>query len=169
MQVLACYSAAVALNWVLPANLGTFVMLLMFTTIIATATFAGVLGGMAVEKIFFTMIGTACYLYLFLTVGGSFDLQLGFINEHPWATVICSWGAWRCLFLVAQTLRARIKKWWEQAKVGGQILMHPRTFLGTGGAAAGDQLGGGAGHHRRVPGRVQHPGELPHDHARRGR
>ena len=45
MQVLACYAAAVALNWVLPANLGTLAMLLMFTTIIAGATFAGVLGG----------------------------------------------------------------------------------------------------------------------------
>jgi hypothetical protein len=77
VQVLACYAAAVALNWVLPANLGTFAMLLMFTTIIAGATFAGVLGALAVEKIFFTLIGTACYVYLFLTVGGSFDLQLG--------------------------------------------------------------------------------------------
>ena len=48
IQVLACYAAAVALNSVLPANLGTLVMLLMFTTIIAAATFAGVLAGMAV-------------------------------------------------------------------------------------------------------------------------
>ncbi len=72
IQVLACYAAAVALNSVLPANLGTLVMLLMFTTIIAAATFAGVLAGMAVEKIFFTLIGTFCYVYLFLTVGGSF-------------------------------------------------------------------------------------------------
>lgn len=54
LQVLACYAAAVALNSVLPANLGTLVMLLMFTTIIVAATFAGVLAGMAVQKIFFT-------------------------------------------------------------------------------------------------------------------
>ena len=45
MQVLACYAAAVALNCVLPANLGTLAMLLMFTTIIAAASFAGVLAG----------------------------------------------------------------------------------------------------------------------------
>ncbi len=35
VQILACYAAAVALNSVLPANLGTLAMLLMFTTIIA--------------------------------------------------------------------------------------------------------------------------------------
>jgi uncharacterized membrane protein YbhN (UPF0104 family) len=40
IQVLACYAAAVALNSVLPANIGTLAMLLMFTTIITAATFA---------------------------------------------------------------------------------------------------------------------------------
>lgn len=130
MQVLACYAAAVALNWVLPANLGTLALLLMFTTIIAGAAFAGVLAGMVVEKIFFTIIGTACYLYLFLTVGGAFDLQLGFVSEHPVATAILLAGIAVLLFLLAQMLRERIAKWWEQAKVGGQILVHPRAFLG---------------------------------------
>jgi uncharacterized membrane protein YbhN (UPF0104 family) len=130
VQVLACYTAAVALNWVLPANLGTFAMLLMFTTIIAGATFAGVLGALAVEKIFFTLIGTACYVYLFLTVGGSFDLQLGFISEHPWATALLLVGVAMILFLVAQALRERIAQWWEQAKVGGGIVVHVRAFLG---------------------------------------
>jgi uncharacterized membrane protein YbhN (UPF0104 family) len=130
VQVLACYAAAVALNWVLPANLGTFAMLLMFTTIVAGATFAGVLGALAVEKIFFTLIGTACYVYLFLTVGGSFDLQLGFVSAHPWATAILLAGVAMILFLVAQALRERIAKWWEQAKVGGGIVVHPRAFLG---------------------------------------
>ena len=130
IQVLACYAAAVALNWVLPANLGTWAMLLMFTTIIAAATFAGVLAGLVVEKIFFTIIGTACYLYLFLTVGGSFDLQLGFISAHPLAAVLLVAAVLTLLFLVAQMLRERIKKWWAQAKVGGQILTRPRTFLG---------------------------------------
>ena len=59
MQILACYAAAVALNSVLPANLGTLAMLLMFTTIIIAANFAGILGGLAVQKIFYTLIGTS--------------------------------------------------------------------------------------------------------------
>jgi uncharacterized membrane protein YbhN (UPF0104 family) len=130
IQILACYAAAVALNWVLPANLGTWAMLLMFTTIIAAATFAGVLAGLVVEKIFFTIIGAACYLYLFLTVGGSFDLQLGFISAHPVATVILVVAILVLLYLVAQVLRERVRHWWQQAKVGGQILARPRTFLG---------------------------------------
>jgi uncharacterized membrane protein YbhN (UPF0104 family) len=129
VQVFACYAAAVALNWVLPANLGTWAMLLMFTTIIAGVTFAGVLGSLAVEKIFFTLIGTACYLYLFLTVSGSFSLQLGFISAHPVAIVILLVGVAALLFLVAQVLRERVRKWWEQAKVGGRILADPRAFL----------------------------------------
>jgi uncharacterized membrane protein YbhN (UPF0104 family) len=130
IQVLACYAAAVALNSVLPANLGTLVMLLMYTTIIVSATFAGVLAGMAVQKIFFTLIGAFCYLYLFLTVGGSFSIQLGFIAEHPWATAILFVGVAMLLFLVGRMLRQRVKQWWEQAKVGAQILVHLRAFLG---------------------------------------
>jgi uncharacterized membrane protein YbhN (UPF0104 family) len=130
LPVLACYAAAVALNWVLPANLGTWAMLLMFTTIIAGVTFAGVLGSLAVEKIFFTLIGTACYVYLFLTVGGSFDLQFGFVSAHPVAIVILLAGMATLLFLVAQMLRERVSKWWEQAKTGGRILVAPRRFLG---------------------------------------
>ena len=37
LEILACYAASVALNGILPANLGTLAMLLMFTTIIAGA------------------------------------------------------------------------------------------------------------------------------------
>ncbi len=130
IQVLACYAAAVALNSVLPANIGTLAMLLMFTTIIAAASFAGVLAGMAVQKIFFTLIGAFCYLYLFLTVDGSFSLQLGFIADHPWATAILLVGGAALLYLVGRVLRQRVKQWWEEAKVGAQILVHPRAFLG---------------------------------------
>jgi len=39
VQILACYAAAVALNSVLPANLGTLTMMLMYTSIIAAAAF----------------------------------------------------------------------------------------------------------------------------------
>ena len=56
-DIWACYAASVALNGLLPANIGTLVMLLMFTAIIAAATFAAVLGAYAVQKIFFTLVG----------------------------------------------------------------------------------------------------------------
>ncbi|MGO9489962.1 MAG: lysylphosphatidylglycerol synthase domain-containing protein [Solirubrobacteraceae bacterium] len=130
IQVYACYATAVALNFVLPANLGTLAMLIMFNAIIAAAAFVGILAGYVVQKAFFTLIGTATYVYLFLTVGGSFKLQFGFISEHPGATVILLAGAGVLLFLVAQTLKPRIRHWWEEAKHGGQIVAHPRAYLG---------------------------------------
>jgi uncharacterized membrane protein YbhN (UPF0104 family) len=130
IQILACYAAAVALNFVLPANLGTLAMMLMFTTIILAATFAGVLAGYVVQKTFYTLIGTACYLYLFLSVGGSFSLQLGFASSHPWATLILLAAGGVLLFLVGRMLKARVKVWWEEAKIGGGILARPRAYLG---------------------------------------
>lgn len=129
-EIFACYAAAVALNFVLPANLGTLAMMIMFTTIIAAATFAGIVAGYVVQKAFFTVVGIATYLYLFLTINGSFDLQFGFISEHPWATVILVAGAGMLLYLVARMLGPRVSHWWEEAKDGGQIAARPRAYLG---------------------------------------
>jgi uncharacterized membrane protein YbhN (UPF0104 family) len=129
-QVLACYATAVALNYVLPANLGTLVMLVMFTTVIAGATFAGVVAGEVVQKIFYSVSGIAVYLYLFLTVSKSFELQFGFIEEHPWATGILLVGVAALLALVGRILKPRVLKWWDQAKTGGAILVHPKQYFG---------------------------------------
>src|SRR3954447_3332258 len=76
-QILAAYAAGVALNGFLPANIGTFVMLLMFVAIVPGANFPGVLGGMVAQKLFFTVAGAFVYVYLFLSVPGDFELQLG--------------------------------------------------------------------------------------------
>jgi len=129
IEILACYATAVALNFILPANLGTLVMMLMFTAIIVAANFAGILGGYVVQKLFYTLIGTACYLYLFLSVGGSFSLQLGFLSAHPWAAVILLAAGGVLLFMVGRVLRERIEKWWQEAKGGGQILAHPGPYF----------------------------------------
>ena len=53
----------------------------MYTSIIVAATFAGILAAYVIQKAFYTIIGISCYVYLFATVGGSFSLQLGFIQE----------------------------------------------------------------------------------------
>ncbi len=129
VQVLACYSTAVALNFVLPANLGTLVMLLMFTTLIAACTFAGAAAGYVVQKIFYSVIGMACYLYLFLSVGGTFSLQLGFLSEHPIAAIVLFGGVVMLLVMVGRVLRKRIAEWWEEAKIGGAILANRRMYL----------------------------------------
>ena len=130
LHILASYAASVALNGVLPANLGTLMMLLMFTTIIAGATFAAILGAYAVQKIFFTVAGAFTYLYLFLTVGGSFDIKFEFIHLHPWAAVLLLAGGAYLIFLLLRRLWPRVLRWWEEAKEGGSILAKPKTFLG---------------------------------------
>ena len=129
IEILACYAAAVALNGILPANLGSLVMMLMFTSIIAGATFAGILGGFAVQKIFFTAIGAFTYLYLFLTVGGSFDIKFEFVKDHPLAVVIVIVGGALLIVLVVRRWWPRVLKWWDQAKVGGGILAKPSKYF----------------------------------------
>jgi len=130
LQVLACYAASVALNTILPANLGTLVLLVMLSVVIAGATFAGVLAGYAVQKIFFVVIGAVPYVYLFLTVGGSFNIRFGWVNTHPWGTAILAIGAIWLIVLVLRMLWPRLEKWWAQAKHGGQILAHPGAYFG---------------------------------------
>jgi uncharacterized membrane protein YbhN (UPF0104 family) len=129
-DIWACYAASVALNGILPANIGTLVMLLMFTAIIAGATFAAILGGYAVQKIFFTVIGVFIYLYLFLSVEGSFDIKFEFVHTHPWATAILFGGGALLLYLLIRRIWPRVLKWWDDAKDGGGILAHPRKYFG---------------------------------------
>jgi uncharacterized membrane protein YbhN (UPF0104 family) len=126
MPVLAAYATGVALNNFVPANMGTFVMLLMFVAIVQGSTFPGVLGGYVVQKIFYFIIGTLIYVYLFAAVAGSFEFQFGnerdAITSHPVLTLGIIAGA---IFLVALLLRvfwAWVKKMWERAKEGAAIL-----------------------------------------------
>ena len=58
-------------------------MVLMYVAIIPGANLPGVLGGMVVQKIFFTVAGAFVYVYLFLSVPGSLDLQLPALHDHP--------------------------------------------------------------------------------------
>lgn len=127
--VLACYAVAVALNGFLPANLGTWVMLLMFTTLIAGATFAMVFSGLLVEKIPFSVFNIALYLYLFLTVSGSFSIKLGFLADHTALIVLLVVGAVVLLALLARIFWARLAGLRRQMVSGGAILRSPRrTF-----------------------------------------
>lgn len=130
LEILACYAASVAINGIVPANLGTLAMLLMFSAIIAGATFATILGSYAVQKIFWVLIGAFVYLYLFLSVGGSFDIKFSFVHSHPWATAIFLLGGAYVIYVVVRRLWPRVLRWWDQAKEGGSILIHPRAYFG---------------------------------------
>jgi uncharacterized membrane protein YbhN (UPF0104 family) len=127
--VLTAYAVGVAMNNFLPANIGTFVTLLMFVAIIPPCTFAGAIAAYLVQKIFFTIAGTFVYLYLFLSVPGSFDENLGNITDHPVVTVALVAGVVFLCVVLGRIFWAQVKKLWEKAKQGGAILTQPRRYL----------------------------------------
>jgi uncharacterized membrane protein YbhN (UPF0104 family) len=127
-SVLAAYATGVALNGFLPANIGTVVMLLMYVAIVRGANLPGVLGGMVVQKLFFSVAGTFVYVYLFVSVEGSFELQLGGPHDHPALFLGMVAGALLLIVLLVRIFWRRLKGLWEQAKLGGAILARPRDY-----------------------------------------
>jgi uncharacterized membrane protein YbhN (UPF0104 family) len=127
--VLASYAVAVALNSFLPANIGSLVMMLMFTTLIASATFAAVVSGFVVQKIPFSVFNVAAYLYLFATVAGSLSFKLDFLADHPVASAVIALGSVVLLALLARIFWRRAAKLREQVKTGGAVLGEPKRFM----------------------------------------
>jgi uncharacterized membrane protein YbhN (UPF0104 family) len=127
--IVTAYAVGVAMNNFLPANIGTFVTLVMFTAIIPGATFPGAIAAYLVQKIFFTIAGTFVYLYLFLSVPGSFDLNLGGLSDHPVSAVIVVVGGGILLVMLGRIFWRQVKKLWAQAKQGGVILTTPMRYL----------------------------------------
>src|ERR1044071_3692007 len=103
-QILAAYATGVALNGFLPANIGTFVMLLMYVAIVPGSNFAGVLGGMLVQKIFFTLVGAFVYVYLFATVEGTWERQFKLPHDHPVLIGVAVLGAVTLIVLDRKSL-----------------------------------------------------------------
>ena len=127
--IVTAYAVGVAMNDFLPANIGTFVTLMMFIALIPSCTFGGSVAAYLVQKIFFTIAGTFIYLYLFLSVPGSFDLNLGNLSEHPAASILIAVGASVLIVAVARVFWRQVKKLWAQAKQGGVILSQPGRYM----------------------------------------
>lgn len=104
-------------------------MLLMFTTLFAGATFALVLSGLVVEKIPFTVLNVALYLYLFLSVSGSFSIKLGFLADHTALVVLIALGAIVLLVMVARVFWERLASLRAQLAAGGAILRSARRTV----------------------------------------
>jgi glycosyltransferase 2 family protein len=126
MEVLASYAVGVALNNYVPANMGTFVMLLMYVAVVRGSTFPGVLAGYMVQKIFYLVIGTLIYLYLFSEVAGSFDFQFGnewdALSNHPVLTLAIVGGGIVLVALLLRIFWRWVKVMWAKAKQGAAIL-----------------------------------------------
>jgi uncharacterized membrane protein YbhN (UPF0104 family) len=128
-DILAAYAAGVAMNGFLPANIGTFASLLMYVALIRGSTFAGVLGATVVQKIFYTAIGTFVYLYLFLSVPGTFNLQLGVVDNHRLLVPLLIVAGIVIVYLLAKKFWPKIEGLWEHAKKGGAILANKRDYV----------------------------------------
>jgi uncharacterized membrane protein YbhN (UPF0104 family) len=127
--IVTAYAVGVAMNNFLPANIGTFVTLLMFVALIPSCSIGGAIAAYLVQKIFFTIAGTFVYLYLFLSVPGSFDVNLGNISAHPVFTIGIVIGGAFLIVVVARLFWKQVKKLWAQAKKGGVILSDPRRYM----------------------------------------
>ncbi len=127
--IVTAYAVGVAMNNFLPANIGTFVTLFLFVAIIPPCTFAGAFAAYLVQKIFFTVAGTFVYLYLFLSVPGSFHESFGNITNHPGVTIAIVAGGAALIVLLGRIFWRQLKKLWAQAKQGGVILSQPKRYL----------------------------------------
>jgi uncharacterized membrane protein YbhN (UPF0104 family) len=127
--IVTAYAVGVAMNNFLPANIGTLVTLLMFVALIPSCTFAGAIAAYLVQKIFFTIAGTFVYLYLFLSVPGSFTENLGNVKNNPVLVIGIVVGAVLLILIVGRIFWRQVKKLWNQAKQGGAILSEPKRYL----------------------------------------
>ena len=128
LPIITAYAVAVAGNDVLPASLGTLVMLVMLAAIIPGATFPGLVGGQVVHKLFFVAAGAFVYVYLFLSVPGSFSLQLGLVADHVALAIVLGVVIVGGVVLVARVFWSKLRGLWERAKQGGAILTDTRAF-----------------------------------------
>ena len=161
--IVTAYAVGVAMNNFLPANIGTFVTLLMFVAIIPAATFAGSIAAYLVQKIFFTIAGTFVYLYLFLSVPGSFNENLGNLSDNPVVSIMIAVGAVVLIVLLGRIFWRQVKKLWLQAKQGGVILSRPREYL-TRVSPVAPLVAVQADRDRDLPGRIRDPGHVRVDH-----
>ena len=163
-QILTAYAVGVAMNNFLPANIGTFVTLLMFVAIIPSCTFAGAIAAYLVQKIFFTLAGTFVYLYLFLSVPGSFHESLGNVSDNLVVTVAIVAGGAFLLFLLGRIFWKQVKKLWAQAKKGGVDPLPAEALLPARLPALVPLVDLQAGRDRDLPRRLRHPGHVRVDH-----
>jgi uncharacterized membrane protein YbhN (UPF0104 family) len=83
-----------------------------------------------VQKIPFSIFNIAVYLYLFLSVSGSFSVKLGFLSDHQGLIVLIAIGAIVLVVLLAKVFWKRLEGVRKQLMTGGAILGKPlRAFV----------------------------------------
>ena len=162
--IITAYAVGVAMNGFLPANIGTFVTLVMFVAIIPSATLAGSIAAFLVQKIFFTLAGTFVFLYMFLSVPNSFNLTFSNLTAHPLLFVAILAGVAVLLVILGRIFWRQLKKLWVEAKQGGVILSQPKKYMEWAFLPSFLVLALQADRDRHLPGRVRDPGHVRLDH-----
>ena len=162
--IVTAYAVGVAMNNFLPANIGTFVTLVMFVAIIPAATFPGAIAAYLVQKIFFTIAGTFVYLYLFLSVPGSFDENLGNISENPVTTILIAVGGAFLIVVLGRDLLGAGEEALGEGEAGRRDPLPPEAVLSARVPALAPLLALQAGRDRDLPGGVRDPGHVRVDH-----
>ena len=168
LQILAAYATGVALNGFLPANIGTAVSLLMYVAIIPGANLPGVLGGMVVQKIFFSLAGAFVYVYLLLSAPGSLDLQLPVLQDHPVLFLALVAGAAMLAADPRPDLLEQAPRALGQGRPGRRDPRAPPRLPAPRRAAVARRVAGQARRDRRLPRRLRHRRQLPHRDVGRG-
>ncbi|MGC1815246.1 MAG: lysylphosphatidylglycerol synthase domain-containing protein, partial [Solirubrobacterales bacterium] len=126
--IVTAYAVGVGMNSFLPANIGTFVTLLMFVAIVPGSSFAGIFAAYVVNKIFFTVVGAVVYGLLFLQAGAAFDVELGWFRHHALLALLIIVGGAFLIFVLGRMFWHKLKGLWEKAEQGGKILTDPRAY-----------------------------------------
>ena len=127
--IVTAYAVGVGMNSFLPANIGTFVTLLMFVAIIPGSSFAGIFAAYVVNKIFFTVVGAVVYGLLFLQAGAAFDVELGWFRHHALLALLIIVGGAFLIFFLGRMFWHKLKGLWEKAEQGGKILTDPKAYV----------------------------------------
>jgi len=127
--ILAYYAGGVGLNSILPASAGTAAMIGLFRSRIRNSTVAGLLGATLVQNIFFIAVSAVVYLWLFLDVAGSFELEFGWFTDHPTASIVILVGGGALLFIAGRTLYTKFRATWNNARDGGEILSDRGAYM----------------------------------------
>jgi uncharacterized membrane protein YbhN (UPF0104 family) len=126
--IVTAYAVGVGMNTFLPANIGTWVTLLMFVAIIPGSTFAGIFAAYLVNKIFFSVVGALVYVLLFLQAGAAFDVELGWFRVHWLLAILIVAAAAILVVAVGRVFWHKLEGLWKKAKQGGKILSDPRAY-----------------------------------------
>ena len=101
----------------------------MFRVIITGSAFAGILAAGVVQNIFFGVIGTLNYVFLFLSRDGSVSRAENQATGDSGPKIVFLVLAGLLILFVLRFLWKRYRQTWEDAKEGAVILRHPRRYV----------------------------------------